>query len=443
MWSLHSTADLLFPSFDLCQNCYSQIMSLSKMSINLKRDMKFSDLNEGEKLMVTKWLPTKVKISLVDIFPPITSQISAICLEDLMDDKPISEWTDVQTEQAKNLLVMLDHVTKIRIKYSSYFPRRIIDIICSNPDIVYFDSVTDDFIIEYIEECIDRNPEYDGHRIENIFSTDEPVLPLLWEYEKLKLNLQYTGRDKNHHLIQDDRIRGLIKRAYFTDRDLLYLMANPVQFESLTDLELRNNISFIVQNIEKIRYLNPCIKKLVIQISSDDLTQDNAMRLVNCVLSIRNLQSLRVNFGGTWNEDQIAAYHTMVAMLLNADEACLTDLVITSNIQDKPNLMAIMLWNDIRRFKYVKIVNRRSRLSSAIFEVKNRTMSIQYFRASLFDVFVKFPHVTSIKTFMPFYHESVDKEAMATELEVIRSNLPRNQWVTLNMEWTTLPTTIL
>lgn len=64
------------------------------------------------------------------------------------------------------------------------------------------------------------------------------------------------------------------------------------------------------------------------------------------------------------------------------------------------------------------------------FEVTNSTMVIRKFEASLIDVFNKLPHVKHI---MVTTEDDAYKQRLIEDLEVMRSELPRNRWLTLEM----------
>lgn len=415
------------------------------MANNQSKLLKFSDLSEPVKLEVTKYLPKKVKIALVDVFQPVVTQIKSVTLQELTSNK--DPLTEEDINQAVELYKKLTSVTKITNpdKWSPGNICELVDAIGSNlrPDIeecfVFdhdFDHIYNLDGLKYIELLLRRYPNFDGSDIKEPFDVPNfKLTDLLQKFPRLKLKLQLIAfgnglSSSNIPLIQDTRLRRMITvMVFLPDDDDSFQELPSKSLESLETVVIYIRDLSSIDTLTKIRLLNPgsSIKHLRIHLQRGAIT--SAIDLSKCILSFERLQSLRLYYYSGYrlplvefNEEQVSAFYSLVTVLTTANKPSLTHLTIINDDVEWSISMSILLWNNIRNgFKFIEISNS---FLNEIFILDKNFMKFINCELSFLDVHRKFPHV---KRIVVETDNHAYKQVILDELEVRGINVTKVQ----------------
>lgn len=411
------------------------------MAIFLNRDMKFTDLSQDLKLLVTKYLSYEEKIKLMDIFPHIMKQSTTFrAMDNIYGDGS-------DKDKAMEAIKLFRKLPVIKKVVTVVFPRTEFDILLRDeiisgifhPEIEDFDYPAEE-VFQFLSNVRNRDPNYDGSRLKHIFVLKNPsfVHQYLKASQSLNVNLRLItlgwSLEEFINLVRDDRIRAMVTSMRILTDFYYHLKYHPRQFESLNELILRDDGGrpFPI-DVHECLQLAPNLKK--ISLSINFFYPNNVLELVRNLLTIESLESLKLSFNTITTQPQFlntANVLEAIGTLLMTDHSRLTILHLEVGRGIDWDIKKSVEGFIRHGFRFLRLFNGPSE-----FEVEKNVLKIRDFDTSLVDIFSKFPHIKHIDI---NYDHGIDIDDKLNVLRVkeqivaIRRNLlPRNRWLTCTL----------
>ena len=376
------------------------------------------NLSECDTLMVTKYLPLKKKMKLVDIFPPVIGQIK------------VFHHTPGDVDGQVQLFNKLYNVKTIVFTSlpSSFLnsPGLVLNpgVNCfrdSNWDII--ESSNSWFLVPFVERILESHPEYDGSCIKNYFEVDSRVINMVQRNPRLKIKL-IIGRAEQE-LLNDERIKSMIVAFRGVDEEFIASLPEGMIFDTVTYVEIDDHgrpFSYVqIEIMEEFLRRTPNLTRLRLRQSSyPDVNVDSVIRLIS---SIKNLEHLELSV-------QFSSVHFKL----------LLEFLLTSRQLVKLKYLAIDYGSDTRDASWIvsaleldikpgfrqlslehECLVGVGRPPKAKFVVRKRIMTIQNINPRLVDTFNKFARVKYIEVFS---NNGQYRTRCQTDLETIRNNRP-------------------
>lgn len=403
------------------------------------------------KLMATKYLDTKDKMKLVNSFPPVVSMIHTFD-EDLVSRRTFPHRDDDTNDHDNaEMFKKLRMVTKVILHsgFGNLKPLLLQAILDGNNTKIklfkrkhgslFGDSKNEwqKYLIRYIRNCCEKDPNYSGVQFKNIFGLHGIVLELIKKYPNLTLRIfSSTGLYlRNNTLIADEWVRGLITHLKI-DYSLQVEEELPEEWIFISARCLEISLSWeltdglIVDKLMKCLRRTPNVIKLTIEGKLHAVP--NVHQIVDMLLTLPKLSTLSLKLTGNYQKDRIKPFVRLLMAPNDSNRLKELTVKVYGQASDFGRLSGILDTKIKDGFNYL---NFETTFGNCRFYLNGSFMSIEDTGVRLVDLFNRFNHVRDINIYNNYRMDGREIEETKCDSVLITNNLPRNRCVNFKIDY--------